>query len=48
MLNLEEEKTSLKVLVADTCVDLIRANLEETIDHFNLCKVRMIPPHFCL
>ena len=35
MLNLEEDKTSLKVLVADTYEDLIRANSEETIDYLN-------------
>ena len=33
MLNLEEDKTALKVLVADTYKNLIRANSEETIDH---------------
>ena len=36
MLNLEEDKTSIKVLEAETYEDLIRANLEETIDHLNL------------
>ena len=35
MLNLEEDKTALKVLVVDTYEDLIRANSEETTDHLN-------------
>ena len=35
MLNLEEDKTTLKDLVADTEENLIRANSEETIDHLN-------------
>ena len=35
MLNLEEDKTALKVLAADTYEDLVRANSEETIDHLN-------------
>ena len=48
MLNLEEDKTALKVLVADTNDDLIRTNSEEAIDHLNLEMVRMTPPHFCL
>ena len=34
MLNLEEDRTALKFLVADTYEDLIRANSEKTIDHF--------------
>ena len=33
MLNLEEDKTALKVLAADTYEDLIRVTPEETIDH---------------
>ena len=33
MINLEEDKTALKVLVADTYENLIRANTEETIYH---------------
>ena len=33
MPNLEEDKTTLKVLVADTYDDLIRINSEEAIDH---------------
>ena len=35
MPNIEEDKTSLKVPVADTYKNLIRANTEETIDHSN-------------
>ena len=35
MLNLEEEKTTLKVLVADTYENPIRVNSEETKDHLN-------------
>ena len=35
MLNLDEDKTALKVLVADFYEDLIRANSEETIYHLN-------------
>ena len=35
MLNLEENKTSLKVLVADTYDDVIRTNSEKTIDYLN-------------
>ena len=35
MLNLEEDKRALKVLAADTYLDLIRANSEEAIDHLN-------------
>ena len=31
----EEDKTKLKVLVADTYKNHIRTNTEETIDHFN-------------
>ena len=41
MLNLEEEKTALKVLVADTYDDLSRTNSEEAIDHLNWGKVRI-------
>ena len=48
ILNLEEDKMALNVLVADTYEDLIRANSEETIDHLNRGKVRMTPQHFCL
>ena len=36
MFNLEEDKTILKVLVADTYNDLIRTNSDEAIDHLNL------------
>ena len=35
MLNLEEDKTALKVLVEDIYEDLIRATSEETTDHLN-------------
>ena len=36
ILNLEENRrTALKVLVADTYENLIRANIKETIGHFN-------------
>ena len=35
MLNLEEDKTAVKVPVADTYEDLIRASSEETTDHLN-------------
>ena len=48
MLNLEEDTTALKVLVADTYKDLIRTNSEETIDHLNKGKISMNPPYFCL
>ena len=33
MLILQQDKTALKFLVADTYKDLIRENSEETIDH---------------
>ena len=32
---LEEDKSALKVLMADTYENLIRANSEKTIDHLN-------------
>ena len=48
MLNLEEDKTALKVLVADTYDDLIRTSSEEAIDHLNWTKVRMTPLPFYL
>ena len=35
MLNLEEDKTALKVLVADNYEYLIQANSEKTVDHLN-------------
>ena len=35
MLDLEEDKTELKVLAAILIEDLIRTNSEETIDHLN-------------
>ena len=36
MFNLDEDETTLKVLVADTYNDLIRTNSDEAIDHLNL------------
>ena len=36
MFNLEEDKTALKVLVANTFDNLITKNLDEAIDHLNL------------
>ena len=48
MHNLVEEKTALKVLVANTYDDFNMTNSEETIDHLNLRKVRMTLLHFCL
>ena len=36
MFNLDEDKTALKVLVADTYDDLIMTNSDKTIDHLNL------------
>ena len=36
MLNLEEDKTALKVLAANTYDDLIRTKSDESIDHLNL------------
>ena len=36
MFNLDEDKTSLKVLIADTYDDLIRTNSDDTIDYLNL------------
>ena len=35
MLISEEDNTALKVLVADTYKNCIRANSEETVDHLN-------------
>ena len=35
ILNLGEDKTAIKVFVANTYKNLIRANTEETIDHIN-------------
>ena len=35
MLNLEEDKTAIKVLAADTYDALIRTGSEEAIDHLN-------------
>ena len=35
MLNLEEDKTALKVLAAETYDDLIRTSSEEAMDHLN-------------
>ena len=36
MFNLEEDRTALKVLVADTYDDLIRTNSDNTLDHLHL------------
>ena len=36
MFKLEEDKTALKILAADTYDDLIRTNSDEAIDHLNL------------
>ena len=36
MLNLQEDKTALKVLVANAYDDHFRTNSDETIDHLNL------------
>ena len=36
MFNLDDDKTALKVLVADTNDDLIRTNSDDAIDHLNL------------
>ena len=46
MPNLEEDKTTLMVPVADTYEDLIRRNSEDAIDLLNSGKARMIQPHF--
>ena len=35
ILNLEEDKMALKVIVADAYKNLIRTNSDETIDHLN-------------
>ena len=35
MLNLEEDKTALKFLAANTYEDLLMAKSEDTIDHLN-------------
>ena len=50
MYNLNEEQTALKVLAMDMYDNLIRTNsADDTIvDHLNLEKVRMAPPHFLL
>ena len=48
MYNLDENQTAFKVLVADMYDDLIRANSDDAIDHLNLQRVRMAPPHICL
>ena len=50
MLNLEDEQTSLKSLIANTQDNLSRINSEENLrlGHLNLQKVEMTPPHFCL
>ena len=36
MFNLDEDKTALKVLAADTYDNLIKTNSDDAIDHFNL------------
>ena len=36
MINLEEDKTALKVLAANTYDDDITTNSDETIDHLNV------------
>ena len=36
MLNLDEDKTALQVLVVNTYDDLITTNSDKTIDHLNL------------
>ena len=36
MYNLDEDKTVLKVLVADTYNNVIRTNSDDAIDHLNL------------
>ena len=36
MFNLDEDKTVLKVLVADTYDDLIRTNSDEVTDNLNI------------
>ena len=46
--NLDKNQTALKVLVADTYDNLIRTSSDNAIDHLNLKRVRMAPPHFCL
>ena len=49
MYSLDKDQTVLNVLAADMYYNFIRKNSEDTIvDHFNLEKVRMAPPHFCL
>ena len=48
MLNLEEHKTALKALMADTYDDLIRANSEETNRPFKLMTGKNDPTTFLL
>ena len=50
MLNLEDEQTSLKSLVANTQDNFSTVNSEENLrlGHLNLWKVGMSPPHFYL
>ena len=35
MLNLEEDQTAVKVLIADTYKNFIKTNSVETVDHLN-------------
>ena len=49
MYDLDKGKTVLTVLAANTYVSLIRTNSDNAIvDHLNLYKVKMTPPHLCL
>ena len=50
MYNFNEEQTALKALATDMYDNLIRSNAADNtiVDHLNLKKVRMVPPHFCL
>ena len=47
---MDEEQTALKDLATDIYTNLNRINsvVETIVDHLNLWKVRMNPPHFCL
>ena len=50
MYNMHEEQTTLKLLATDTYDSLNKINSidEMAMDHLNLSKVRMAPPHFFL
>ena len=50
MYNTDEEQTALTILATDTYDNLSRINsVDETIvDHLNVKKVGITPPHFCL